>query len=92
MNNSIREVVFLPCPFCGKAVDLDDVDVLHRSGIYWRYEEDIGCRTYHRMRDRLETDNACWELNCPTTSCGCGVNIIGDSVEEVIASWNRRTI
>lgn len=90
MTKYIREDEFLPCPFCGKCVDPDDVDTLHPSGIYWRFEEDIG-RTYHRMRDRLKTDNACWEINCPPVAGGCGVNIIGDSVDEVVASWNRRT-
>lgn len=80
-----------PCPFCGKAVNLDDDDTLYPTGSYWRDDAEIGMRTYHPARRRLETDGACWGMHCPTTAGGCGAEIHGDSKEEVLAAWSRRT-
>lgn len=80
----------LPCPFCGKAADMEDPDTLHPSGSGWRDDEVEGFRTYHGHKDRLATDNRCWEMNCPTPSGGCGAEMHGDSREEAIAKWNRR--
>jgi len=31
----------LPCPFCGKNVDLEDPDTLHPDGLYWRVVDGI---------------------------------------------------
>lgn len=78
----------LPCPFCGKPVDFDDADTLYPSGVYWRQRGKI--RTYHGHKDRLATDNRCWEMNCPTPSGGCGAEMHGDSKAEALAKWNKR--
>jgi len=32
----------------------------------------------------------CWQINCVTVSGGCGVQITGDSKDEIIAMWQRR--
>jgi hypothetical protein len=80
----------LPCPFCGMEVDLEESDTLHMSGIFWRETTTEGIRSYHSLRDRLSTDSACWVMNCPTVSGGCGVTINADSREEAIELWNRR--
>lgn len=80
----------LPCPFCGKPVDLEDQDTLYPSGISWRDHEDPGMRSYHARRDHKEGDGKCWRMHCPTPSGGCGAEISGDSKEEALAAWNRR--
>lgn len=82
----------LPCPFCGMEPDLEDVDTLHKSGIYWRLRKigDGKIRTYHGRNESQDGDGECWEMNCPTTAGGCGVVMSGDSREETINSWNRR--
>lgn len=80
----------LPCPFCGRPVDMDDEDTLYPSGIYWRYSEEIQSRYYVSHKERLEGDCACYSMHCPESSGGCGASISKDSYEEVIAAWNRR--
>lgn len=80
----------LPCPFCGKPVDPEDPDTLHPTGSGWRDDEVEGFRTYHRYTD-VPKAQWCWGMHCPTTAGGCGAEISGDSKEEVLAKWNRRT-
>jgi len=46
-----------PYPFCGKEVDLYDHDTLYPSGTLWRFDNELLMRTYHKFKDRLETDN-----------------------------------
>lgn len=77
-----------PCPFCGKVVDLDDPDTLYPSGTGWKQESDL--RTYHSFRDVPE-EQRCWGMHCPTPSGGCGAEMYGDSREEALAKWSRRT-
>lgn len=80
----------LPCPFCGKEVDLENPDTLYPSGIYWRWDEDLKMRHYIRFKDKQIGDQPCWQLLCPETAGGCGVEIHGDTKEEVVAKWNKR--
>jgi hypothetical protein len=80
----------LPCPFCGKMPDLNDEDTLYPSGTLWKYNEDFGMRTYHRMNERQDGDSMCYVMHCTVNAGGCGVEIHGDSKEEVLAAWNRR--
>lgn len=83
----------LPCPFCGKKVDLEDPDTLYPSGIFWRdgaVPDMPQLRTYHGRRDRQEGDGTCYGMHCPTPAGGCGAEIMGDSREEVVEAWNRR--
>lgn len=77
------------CPFCGKAVDLEDPDTLYPSGTGWLYNESLGCRTYHSYRE-VPKEQWCWTMHCPVTSGGCGAEMPGDSKAEVIAAWNKR--
>ena len=89
MDKKIENVIeMLPCPFCGKRVDLDDDDTLYPTGIYWRITD--GVRHYIRHKNRLPDDNKVWGMHCPETSGGCGVEIHRDSREECIDAWNRR--
>lgn len=80
----------LPCPFCGKAVDLEDQDTLYPSGTYWRDHKEHGLRTYHSRSTREEGDGVCYGMHCPIPAGGCGAEIRGDSREEAIAAWSRR--
>lgn len=87
------KIEMLPCPFCGKQVDLDDPDTLYPSGVFWRDGAVPGMpelRTYHGVLERREGDGMCYGMHCPSNSCGCGAEIHGDSKEETVAAWNRR--
>ena len=82
----------LPCPFCGKPMhDNGDMgeDTLYPTGIGWKFDEEIGMRSYHRSYEVPE-DQRCWGLHCATTYGGCGAEMHGDSKEEAIARWNQR--
>jgi hypothetical protein len=80
-----------PCPFCGKEVDLDDPDTLYPSGILYRNLEGGG-RSYGTRKEFGEIyDGKCYVLHC-YTGVGCGVSMSGDSMEEVIEQWERRSV
>ena len=78
----------LPCPFCGKQVDLSDLDTLYPSGIVYKDCQDIG-RHYGTRKEIPQYDGQCYVLRCDT-GVGCGASMSGDSVEEVLEQWNRR--
>jgi hypothetical protein len=80
----------LPCPFCGKAVDLEDGDTLYPT-LFWRDIGD-GLRSYHGIYERKpdEPKNFCFTMHCPETAGGCGAEITGDSMEGAVLKWNRR--
>jgi hypothetical protein len=80
----------LPCPFCGHAT-FDLRDALHPTGTGWHT---VGKTRYyvgrtHRMYKHREGD--CWEMGCLEHEGGCGATVTGDSREDVIEKWNRRT-
>jgi hypothetical protein len=77
-----------PCPFCSKVLDPDNPDTIYPSGIYWRETEYGRCYVSHK--ERLETDGKCMQIVCNESQCGCGAEMHGDSVEEVVDKWNRR--
>jgi len=79
-----------PCPFCGKAVDLDDPDTLYPTGTCWRFDEELEMRTYHGMNKKQPGDGMCYKMHCPVCAGGCGAEIHGDTREEALALWNRR--
>jgi len=79
----------LPCPFCGKAVDLGDPDTLYPDGFGWKDDDELGFRTYHKYNE-VPKDQWCWGMNCPTNSGGCGAEIHGDSKQEALDAWNKR--
>lgn len=88
MSLSNAGVGLLPCPFCGKTVDLEDCDTLYPIGLYWR--EEGGIRHYVRHEDRKEGDERVWGMHCPEVSGGCGAEITADSKQDAISAWNRR--
>lgn len=85
-----------PCPFCGRAVDMDDPDTLYPSGTFWYNSVVAGCKAYagrKEFREYGQPDTAyhpCFSMNCPEASGGCGVRMSGDSKQEAIDNWNRR--
>lgn len=81
----------LPCPFCGKRVDLEDYDTLYPSGTFWRDDKEIGLRTYHSRKNSRPSDRQCYGMHCPVTSGGCGATVYGDTESDAISKWNRRS-
>lgn len=79
-----------PCPFCGSELDITDSDTFHPSGIGWKEHPRIGIRGYFNFRE-VPPEQWCYSINCPTTYGGCGAEISGDSIQETIDNWNRRT-
>lgn len=77
----------LPCPFCGSELDDADSDTLHMSHIAWK--DAYGRRNYVRYNEPC--DGHCYEVHCPKIYGGCGATITEDSIEEVIAAWNKRS-
>ncbi len=82
----------LPCPFCGKPVDLKDNDTLYPSGILWHLDPHTGVKSYHSLTQRRDGDHFCYSMNCPTTSGGCNAKIDADSRAEALAAWNTRVL
>ena len=89
----------LPCPFCGSALDDADSDTLHMSHIAWKdtychvpiHEETKGGIKRLYVKYNEPCDGHCYEVHCPTIYGGCGATITEDSIEEVIAAWNKRS-
>lgn len=80
----------LPCPFCGYKPPKDLSDTLYPSGIYRRFEPEIGFTSFIGRRDRLPTDEPCWAMHCTENMGGCGAQINGNTRDEAIAAWNTR--
>ena len=83
-----------PCPFCGLQSDVDWDDTLYPSGSGWR-EDPCGTegrylRHYLGANERHRWQGTCYQINCAEIYGGCGVNITGDSKQEVIDKWNYR--
>lgn len=78
-----KAVPKLKCPVCGKSLDLTDEDVLHKSATFARHHSS-GRVSYVSRMDSRQTDVQCWELHCPEHYGGCGMNITGDSRDELI--------
>lgn len=78
----------LPCPFCGKTVDLNNEDTLYPTGTGWKIFGEY--RTYHSFRE-VPKEQWCWGMHCPTVAGGCGAEIHGDSKKEALQKWNTRS-
>lgn len=80
------------CPFCGFRFPKDLIDNVYPSGIWW-IEDPDGFRHYKHRNDVDPSENAgaCYDVVCQEHMGGCGASIGGDSYEEAIAKWNRRT-
>jgi hypothetical protein len=79
----------LNCPFCGKIPYMEGDDTLYPTS---RWREDRGFRHYILPDDQREEHGRHWTMHCPTVYGGCGAEVGGDSKEEAIAAWNRRSI
>lgn len=78
-----------PCPFCGTDITVDIDDALHPGATHWRMK--LGRIRYVRFSDRQEGDQPMYEIHCPETIHGCGVEMVGHTRAEVIEKWNRRS-
>lgn len=84
-----------PCPFCGMKLDPDDIDTVYPSGIGWK-EDDWGDGTLFRHyvsihAEPLPKEQWCYKVVCQVHYGGCDASIGGDSKEEAIKKWNKRT-
>lgn len=79
----------LPCPFCGKQVDLEDHDTLYPSGTGWLFDEELQMRTYHRYTATPQ-EQWCYTMHCPVQAGGCGAEMHGDTRSEALAKWDKR--
>lgn len=77
-----------PCPFCGKPIDLDEPDSFHPNGTGW-IDQPEGYRSYHPHRE-VPREQWCWSIYCAAVYGGCGVEMSGDTQQEVINKWNAR--
>lgn len=80
------------CPFCGMRPPKDLIDTLYPSGTGWKtltLSDGESFRTYHR-HDEGGLEGQCYQIWCNTTYGGCGAEMHGDSVEEVVEKWNTR--
>jgi hypothetical protein len=85
-----------PCPFCGLQIDPNDIDTLYPSGIGWK--EDIWdgegnvFRHYVSIhKEELPREQWCYKIVCNEHYGGCGAQMSGDSKEETLQKWNKRT-
>ena len=85
------------CPFCGRVNDTDDEDTLYPTGSYWATHGD-GFRHYFspglyrgNIHQMPEPEGKVYQIVCSENYGGCGAEIHGDSVEEVIQKWERRS-
>lgn len=69
-------------------------DTLYPSGVSWvSIEEESGIEgliAYVSSKEYPEV-NRCYQLICQVHQGGCGAEMHGDSVEEVLTKWNRRS-
>jgi hypothetical protein len=79
----------LACPFCGKAVDLDDHDTLYPSGTGWMLNEELQMRTYHSY-NAVPPEQWCYTMHCPVQAGGCGAEMHGDTRADALGKWNMR--
>jgi hypothetical protein len=76
------------CPFCGMKPPADLIDTLYPTG---KWREDDGVRRYMPIGANEDAHGHVWKMHCTANMGGCGAQIAGDSREEAIASWNRRS-
>lgn len=78
-----------PCPFCGKRIEVTDVDTLYPSGIGWTDHHTDGFRSYHKAME-VPKEQWCYKIVCAESHGGCGAEMHGDDKEEAIEKWNQR--
>lgn len=76
------------CPFCGRELGDDLIDVLYPSGTRWSDSSDEGGVRFYGTSGKGQ----CWQIVCAPSAGGCGAEMHADSREEVVAKWNRRAI
>lgn len=77
------------CPFCGKQMDLNDPDTIYPCGAW---KKDSNGDTHYLSYNSPNIDGFVFGIYCEESSGGCGAQISGDSIEEVIFKWNRRKL
>ena len=80
----------LPCPFCAKEIDITDGDTLYPNGTGWKNHTEDNLRSYHHYRE-VPREQWRYSLHCAESSGGCGAQISGDTQQDAIDKWNRRS-
>lgn len=75
------------CPFCGMECNLDN-DTLYPNGVGWEIAE--GGYRHYVSRNSVPPEQWCYKVICNESYGGCGVEMSGDSREEVVEKWNKR--
>ena len=80
------------CPFCGYAVDVTDPDTLYPTGLGWKIGfTDIDDVKHYVSHRKVPKEQWCYVLRCPEIYGGCGAEIHGDSKQECLDKWNKRS-
>ena len=85
------------CPFCGMVSDTDWDDTLYPTGSFWADHPDGFRHYFSRALYRgdeskmPEPEGKVFQIVCSENYGGCGAEIHGDSIEEVIQKWERRS-
>lgn len=77
-----------PCPFCGTIPDLDNPDTLYPSGVGWKHVDN---HIEYCSALEVPPDQWCYSIHCVQTSGGCGAEMHGDSKQDTINRWSKRS-
>jgi len=78
-----------PCPFCGAQPDLEDCDTMYPNGVAWVERED-GI-VHYVNRNQAPPENWCYSIHCVEHAGGGDAEMSGNSKQEAIEKWNRRS-
>lgn len=78
-----------PCPFCGWHMS-DEDEVLYPAAYSWAYNEAGWKETLSHSETLERKATLYYHVHCAEVSGGCGAEISGKCIDEVVAKWNRR--
>lgn len=96
-----------PCPFCGHTpLRYNLIDSLHPTGMNWFKSPSLDERWFGENIDYVHSHpnplqlvpereitehGTYWTFSCLESEGGCGANLNGTSIQEVMQKWNTRT-
>jgi hypothetical protein len=94
-----------PCPFCGNQPGHYNLhDSLYPTGEWVKspfldirdFGEDLGIIYYYQhplqilLESQITERGYVWSFSCLESEFGCGCELTGNSIDEVMNKWNRR--